>query len=156
MAAEEKIGKTSTFQGNRLLSVALPVVALGLGSLMGYQVGLVDSVSTQGGKTSIASRSVAYQLPELVVTLDAPPDAAVYMRLAVALELPSASNQTQIERSLPRLIDGFQTYLRSLRPEEVRGAAGTARIREELLRRANRALTPIRVQNVLLQEMIVQ
>jgi flagellar FliL protein len=50
----------------------------------------------------------------------------------------------------------FQTYLREMRPEELRGSAGTYRLREELLARANVALAPVRVVDVLFSELLVQ
>ena len=46
---------------------------------------------------------------------------------------------------MPRLQDLFQTYLREMRPEELRGSAGTYRLREELIARANVAVAPARV-----------
>jgi flagellar FliL protein len=50
----------------------------------------------------------------------------------------------------------FTTYLREMRPEELRGSAGTYRLREELLARANIAVSPARVTDVLFSEMIIQ
>ena len=38
---------------------------------------------------------------------------------------------------MPRLQDLFQTYLREMRPEELRGSAGIYRLREELIARAD-------------------
>ena len=46
---------------------------------------------------------------------------------------------------MPRLQDLFQTYLREMHPEELRGAEGTYRLREELIGRANVAVAPARV-----------
>ena len=57
---------------------------------------------------------------------------------------------------MPRVIDQFQSYLRELRVEDVRGSAGVMRLKEELLRRANLAVAPTPVRDVLLKEMIVQ
>jgi flagellar FliL protein len=57
---------------------------------------------------------------------------------------------------MPRILDLFQTYLREMRPEELRGSAGTQRLREELLARANLAAAPARIVDVLFQEIIVQ
>ncbi len=47
---------------------------------------------------------------------------------------------------MPRLQDLFQTYLREMRPEELRGSAGTYRLREELIARANVAVAPARIR----------
>jgi flagellar FliL protein len=43
-----------------------------------------------------------------------------------------------------------------MRPEELRGAEGTYRLREELIARADIAAAPARVANVLFTEMLVQ
>ena len=57
---------------------------------------------------------------------------------------------------MPRLLDLFQTYMREMRPEELRGAAGTYRLREELIARANIAVAPAHIVDVLFTEMLVQ
>ena len=46
---------------------------------------------------------------------------------------------------MPRLQDLFQTYLREMRPEELRGSAGIYRLREELIARADAAAAPARI-----------
>jgi flagellar FliL protein len=57
---------------------------------------------------------------------------------------------------LPRIVDNFQVYLRELRLEDLQGAAGMYRLREELLNRVNAAVRPAQVKDVLFKEMIVQ
>ena len=43
---------------------------------------------------------------------------------------------------MPRIVDNFQVYLRELRIEDLQGAAGIYRLREELLLRVNAAVRP--------------
>ena len=57
---------------------------------------------------------------------------------------------------MPRLQDLFTTYLRELRPDELRGSVGMHRLREELTARAAVAAHPVRVTDVLFVEMLVQ
>ena len=57
---------------------------------------------------------------------------------------------------MPRLQDLFQTYLREMRPEELRGSAGTYRLREELIARANVAAAPAKVNDVLFTQLLIQ
>jgi flagellar FliL protein len=65
---------------------------------------------------------------------------------------------------MPRLVDLFATYLREVRPEELRGSAGSQRLREELMARATIAIAPEaradrpppRVTDVLFVEILVQ
>ena len=52
--------------------------------------------------------------------------------------------------------DSFQTYLRELRLDDLRGSAGMYRLREELLTRINVAVQPSKVSAVLFKEMLVQ
>ena len=74
----------------------------------------------------------------------------------MALELEKIDAKASVEPVLPRIIDQFQTYLRELRAEDLRGSAGVMRLKEELLRRVNLAVAPTPVRDVLLKEMIVQ
>jgi len=56
----------------------------------------------------------------------------------------------------PRFIDQFQMFLRELDLEDIRGAAGLQRVRQELLTRVNTITAPIKVRNVLFKEFLVQ
>ncbi len=61
-----------------------------------------------------------------------------------------------IESIKPRIVDNFEVYLRELRIDDLRGSAGMYRLREELLMRVTEAAQPVRVRDVLFQEMLVQ
>jgi flagellar FliL protein len=99
---------------------------------------------------------VFMDLPEIIANLNAGPRKAAYVKVRPKLELARAEDEATIKAALPRLMDLFQTYLREMRPEELRGSAGTYRLREELLARANIAVAPARVVDVLFPEMLVQ
>jgi flagellar FliL protein len=57
---------------------------------------------------------------------------------------------------MPRIVDNFQIYLRELRVDDLRGSGGIYRLREELLARVNAAVAPVKVNDVLFKEMLVQ
>ena len=97
-----------------------------------------------------------FDVPDIVVNIQTADSTPAYLKLAVALELDSAEAKAAIEPVMPRVIDQFQTYLRELRVEDVRGSMGVMRLKEELLRRVNLAVAPTPVRDVLLKEMIVQ
>jgi flagellar FliL protein len=97
-----------------------------------------------------------YEIPDIIVNIQAPDGSPAYLKLAVSLEVDQPDAKALIEPVLPRVIDQFQTYLRELRVEDIRGSAGVMRLKEELLRRVNFALAPLPVRDVLLKEMIVQ
>jgi flagellar protein FliL len=103
-----------------------------------------------------AGAPVYAEMPEIIANLDAGPRRASFVKMKPKLELAKAADQAAVSANMPRLLDLFTTYLREMRPDELRGSAGTYRLREELIARANIVLAPARVQDVLFTEMIVQ
>ena len=94
-------------------------------------------------------------LPEIIANLNAGRRAS-FVKLHARIELARAEDAPAIAAAMPRLLDLFQTYLREMRPEELRGSAGTWRLREELIARANIAAAPAQVVDVLFTEMLIQ
>lgn len=96
------------------------------------------------------------ELPDLVVNLSTNQGQQRYLKLKVQLELENAADKAAVEAIAPRVIDHFQTYLRELRVSDLRGSAGIYRLRQELLARVNAAAAPIKVKDVLFQEILIQ
>lgn len=103
----------------------------------------------------VPTESHYFDLPDLTVNL-ASAGGNRFLRLKVVLEVGSAEDLARLEQVRPRIIDDFQVYLRELRPEDLRGSAGSYRLRHDLLLRANQAAQPARVVNVLFKEFLVQ
>ena len=105
-----------------------------------------------------------FDMPEIVTNLNVPGRRSVFVKIRSKLEITRAEDSAAIQAAMPRLLDLFQTYLRETRPEELRGSAGTHRLREELIARANIAVTPPpgsnqptpRVTDVLFTEILIQ
>ena len=95
-------------------------------------------------------------LPDIVANLNSGNRRTTYVKLHARLELARAEDDAAAKAAMPRLLDLFQTYLREMRPEELRGSAGTYRLREELIARANVALAPARVADLLFTELLIQ
>lgn len=111
---------------------------------------------TQGGAPRAAAAAAFFDMPEIVANLNAPGRRASYIKVRSKLELARAEDSAAVQAAMPKLLDLYTTYLRELRPEELRGSAGTQRLREELLARANIALAAPRVTDVLFLEILVQ
>jgi flagellar FliL protein len=95
-------------------------------------------------------------LPEMIVNLNSNPRRPSYVKLVARLEVTRQEDVERVKQVMPRLQDLFQTYLREMRPEELRGSAGTYRLREELIGRANVAAAPAHVSDVLFTQMMIQ
>lgn len=99
---------------------------------------------------------VFFDLDEMIVNLNSSGRRQSVLKIKVSLELASADDLAKIQQVMPRVIDNFQTYLRELRIDDLRGSAGVYRLREELLTRVNIAVQPAKVNSVLFKEMLVQ
>jgi flagellar FliL protein len=104
-----------------------------------------------------AKPAVFVDLPEVLVNLSsAGSDRAQYLKAKIVLELSDQAMIQQIQPVMPRVMDAFQTYLRELRPSDLDGSAGLYRLKEELTRRVNVAISPGKINAVLFKEIIVQ
>jgi flagellar FliL protein len=108
-------------------------------------------------ETPAVKPAVFVDLPEVTVNLaNASSDRTQYLRIKIVLELPEQKMVEQITPIMPRVMDAFQTYLRELRPSDLDGSAGLYRLKEELTRRVNAAISPSRINAVLFKEIVVQ
>lgn len=147
-----------------LLFIVLPLLLLGGGAAGAYFAGLFGKHDEKQTEAEAAAKqaeadaktAIYYNLPEILVNLQAERGRSVFLKLTISLELTKADDQAAVERVLPRVIDNFQIYLRELRVDDLRGSAGLYRLREELLMRVSQAVAPVVVRDVLFKEMLVQ
>lgn len=160
---EQQEGRRRLAGKKLVLFVILPALLLlfgGGGGAAYFFMSAGDEESEQAAAEAaqaVASRTaVFYDLPEMLVNLNASGKRTNYLKLIVALELEKKEDVTQIEAVLPRVVDNFQIYLRELRLEDLNGSAGLMRLKEELLVRINVAAETVPVRDVLFKEMLVQ
>jgi flagellar FliL protein len=92
----------------------------------------------------------------LVNLIGLPGERVQYLKVKIVLEVKEEKQVEAIKPSLPRVTDIFQTYLRELRPGDLNGSAGLFRLKEDLTRRVNAAVSPNQVSAVLFKEVVVQ
>ncbi|MCQ4162271.1 flagellar basal body-associated FliL family protein [Roseomonas sp. GC11] len=95
-------------------------------------------------------------VPEIVTNLNTAARRQTFVKLRSRLEVALPEDARAAEAAMPRLLDLFTTYLRETRPEELRGSAGTHRLREEMVARANIAVRPGAITDILFVEVVVQ
>ncbi len=123
----------------------------------GVPMPLQGIVSKYRAEAEAAPRQPAFfDLPEMVANLNVTGRRPSYVKLRSKLELERPEDAVLVQAAMPRVLDLFATYLREMRPEELRGSIGTHRLREELLARVNLAVAPARVTDVLFIEILVQ
>jgi flagellar FliL protein len=134
------------------------VLLLAGGGAAAYFMGMFGGKAAhkEGEKPAVPVLATYVQLPDLLVNLSSSGRRNNFIKLKITLELEKATDQDRVKTMQPRIIDNFQTYLRDLRLEDLQGAQGLFRLREELLVRINAAVAPAKVTDILFQEMLVQ
>jgi flagellar protein FliL len=145
----------------KLILLAAPVLLIGiLAGLWFSGVGprLLGIKHNEAEKQEAArpSMPVFVDLPDMIANLNSPTNKPSYIKLQARLEVAQSEDAEKVKQEMPRLQDIFQTYLREMRPEELRGSPGIYRLREELLGRANVAVAPVKVNDVLFTQLLIQ
>jgi flagellar FliL protein len=138
-----------------IIIAAAGVLLVGGGGTVAYMAlgGSKDSKPA----VAAAKPAVFFDVPEVLVNLStAGGDRTQYLKVKIVLELADSTLTPQIQTTMPRVMDAFQTYLRELRPTDLDGSAGLYRLKEELTRRVNVAIAPSRINAVLFKEIVVQ
>jgi len=150
-------------QKRRLILLGLPLGLAALGAFLWFSgilpgmLGLRSAKNTAAaGRPDTLAERAYLDMPEIIANLNVSSHRESFVKLKARLELAKPSDQAKVAAVMPQLLDLFNTYLREMRPEELRGAAGTYRLREELIARANIVAAPARVTDVFFTEMLIQ
>ncbi|PWC28270.1 flagellar basal body-associated FliL family protein [Teichococcus aestuarii] len=161
-ARGEKAPKEKTGGGRRkaVLLAAAAVLLLGGGGAGAWLGGLLPWPAPWPGAAAPAEAKAAppvfVEVPDIIANLNTAARRQTFIKLRAKLEVEGPAQAAALQASMPRLLDIFTTYLRETRPEELRGSAGTHRLREEMMARANVAAAPVRVTDVLFVELVMQ
>ena len=151
----------------KMLLLLLPIFLV-VGTVIGlYFTGVADSFLTVKPteepeddvqeEKPVKEGMVFFDVPEILVNLSVRAGhKPIYFKAKVALEMNSEADAEYAEKMLPRIVDSLQFYLREMRLEEVQGSVGTYRLREEINTRLNRILAPVKVNEVLFKEILIQ
>ncbi len=173
--ADSATGPAKPGGRRRLLLLGIPVLLAGTGAVLWFSgvlppllgrghpadthgAGEKPGDPVEGSHAASAAKSATFlDLPEMVANLNSPAGRrSSFVKLRARIELVRPEDAAIAQAGMPRLLDMFQTYLREMRPDELRGSAGTWRLREELINRANIAIAPARITDVLFTELLIQ
>jgi flagellar protein FliL len=144
----------------KLILLAVPVALVGVSAGLWFSGVLPRLLGMQHAETPTdqptPQKPIYVDLPELIANLNSSPQRPSYVKLTARLEVQKQEDVERVKAAMPRLQDLFLTYMREMRPQELRGSAGTYRLREELIARANLAVAPARITDVLFTQMLVQ
>jgi flagellar FliL protein len=159
--------KKKKFSGKKLvLFIILPVLLLGGGGAAAYFLLLKKDPAAEEQAAAATAEEHASDEPQVYVGLGVDKGLQVnlvstgkrpaYLNIDLWLAVKTEEDAKHLEAVMPKVIDQFQIYLRSLRIDDLQGADGVQRMRDELLMRAKAAAKPIEVEDVLIKSMLAQ
>ena len=137
-------------------AVLLLLGGLGAGAYVFLHKGPSEAEKAASAAAAEKAKPAFYPLGDLLVNLSGEGKHPNFLKVKISLELADEKDLPLMDAIKPRIVDNFQVYLRELRIEDLRGSAGIYRLREELLLRVTEAAQPVRIRDVLFQEMLVQ
>jgi flagellar FliL protein len=158
-ALAEQAAKAKAGKKKKMIIIGAVVAVLLLGGGGGYFMiakKQAEKSAQAAAEAESKGKTVYYPLGDMIVNLSGEGKHPNYLKVKISLELADEKDLPLMDTIKPRIIDNFQVYLRELRIEDLRGSAGMYRLREELLMRVTEAAQPVRVRDVLFQEMLVQ
>ena len=114
-----------------------------------------DGSSSDGSGGDLQNLPVYLPIENMLVNLNTGGRGIVLLRISVSLELESEDDRAAIDILMPTIMNDFQVYLRSLRPDDLEGTKGLTRIQEELLVRINQSITPKRIRRILFEDFLI-
>ncbi len=138
-----------------MIGAAMAVIALAAGL---WFSGILKHARRQAAPKAVAAveAPVLIDLPDIVSNLDTGGHRATFIKLHAKIQVGHAAEAAALQAGMPQILDIFQSYLRSTRPEELRGGEGTYRLREALMNRIDMTLPPVQVTDLLFTEILVQ
>ena len=165
-AAIEESGENAAPQNNAapkgnkkkviVLGALALLLAVGGGGAAWMMLGQGHEGEAEAAETVEAKPGAYIEVPPMTVNLRSGDGKPRFLKLRFILVAGDPSNEEKINEKLPLILDGFQPFLRELRPEDLAGSAAVFRLKEEMLARAARVAGPGIVTDVLIQDLIQQ
>ena len=157
--SSEASAAASEGRGKRpLILIGAVVVVLAAAATLWFS-GVLPHIVGHGHPEAMAAAAeqpVLVDLPDIVSNLDTGTHRASFIKLHAKLKVMHAGEAAILQSNLPQILDIFQTYLRSTRPDELRGGEGTYRLREALMSRIDVEIPPVQVSDLFFTQILVQ
>jgi flagellar FliL protein len=138
--------------------VLIAIAALALLAVIGASLfWLRGHAGEATAPAEVATTSAAYvDAPAMVVNMRSADGRTHFLKLRFVIVATSASETNRITERMPAIVDGLQSFLRELRPEDLNGSAAIFRVKEEMMIRSQAVLGKGIVSDILIQDLVEQ
>ena len=129
-----------------------------VGTVFVFKDYFIDALKKEKKEKGINILNITFmQLPELIVNLKLKNgNKSNILKATFSIELMDPNDKDVIDKAKPLIVDQLQTYLRELSIDDLEGASGLERVRQELKNRVLGILAPIKIRNILYNEFLIQ
>lgn len=96
-----------------------------------------------------------YQMEEFIVNLSSANNKANFLKIIIVLHLFEPNDRVEVVKKEPILRDALQVFLKALRSEDLKRPGQLMNLKEEIILRVNKILEPLKVQDVLFKEILI-
>ena len=150
-------------RGRRKLVLGISCLAIVLvaGSVVAALSGLgpfgaARTVKPHKAQSIVATQPTYVETPEMLTNLDAGPHRIAFAKLQCRIQVDRSTDAALVSAAMPRIVDMAETYLRAVKPEELRSDTGAYLLREAMMNRLAVAVPGAAISDVLFEELLVQ
>lgn len=161
--SDELNGQFTTIKGKRVIIIGAAIGALLLIVFLFMYFKSDDAGDdTKATSTKQASpqqkavkASFLFEMPEITTNLAPNNDKDSCIKLGITLQLETSKDQAILDKKLPMVKDTIIVFLRELRSSDLASSGGSLMLKNELLKRINKVMYPIKLRDVLLREILL-
>ena len=143
--------KNSSKSNNKYIIAMIMLLLL----VVGISAFFFFNKNTQIKNEPQINEPVFLDFPEIIVNLNTATNENVYLKLSLVLSLSNNAEVQKIEFKLSKIKDNLETFLRELRPADFSLAGSTIILKEEITKRINAVISPIKIKEVLFKSILV-
>lgn len=150
---------------HKLLSIIIGIflILFIAGSVAAYFL-FLRHPSDQTEETALRYNALYYPLPELKLCVKKDEGHLSYLVIGLTLKLPEGIKANDVQKKEPDILDALHTYFSSITLDSLGSSAdkslvspvGLERLRQNLLRRLNTLLAPLKIESILFRKLITQ
>lgn len=149
----------TSVKGKRIMVIGGVIAALLLVVFLFYYFGEDDtkvaSTKQASPQQKTSQATYIYEMPEIVTNLAPNNEQDRWIKIGITMQLENSKDQASLDKKLPMIKDTIIVFLRELRESDLASSGGSMMLKNELLKRINKIMYPIKLRDVLLREILL-
>lgn len=147
-------------RGKRILLFLIPILIILLSGLIYFIVSYFRDANTQEVKVEKVNKQLTdnylyHDFDGILVGLYTADNQRSFLKVSFSIQMSDEATMDALTSKSPIVRDAVQLFLRELRPEELSGTAGVLMIKTEFIKRINKIISPMKIDDILFKELLL-